>query len=507
MAPMRWRSSASPRCSNEEAYLLQKLGRAVLRTPNVDHGAGVYADNSTETLLRLLGHPAATGALQDLSASQLILVDGLDLARQLPTVAGRVVRARLRGARLIVVGERSHRVAEHAQPFLQLRPGTEDRLYAAMAKVIVDRGLQDRSFLAGRCQGAEAFLSAVREVDLIAAAAACGLEAAGIQEAAVAFGQARAAAILYSTATPRRPEVVEALVNLALLTGNVGRVGGGVYPLAEHNNLQGVCDVGMLPGFFPGSAPPAPQGPGPSSPAAGGLPSRNRPAWGRSGLLRASADPPGGLALPLRSGGHRHRACSSPGRRGVRARGGPARLPGGGSPLRARGLPTPAFGEEQVTFTSTERRVQLVARAVAPPSGVEPAWAQLAERLAGWERKWAYASGDEVMEEIASVVPFYSGISYPALARDHGRQWPCTQDRPLGTRTSLPSLRTPSLPSSSPRRRPGHPHRWSIPPSPSPWCSATPTTTGIRTSSCNTARPSGASTASSCSTSRMDSWS
>lgn len=165
-----------------------------------------------------------------------------------------MIRARLGGPRLVVASERSHRVAEHAQPFLQLRPGTLDRLYAAMAKVTVDRGLDDRTFVAHRCQGALAFLSAMREVDLIAAAAACGREAARIEEAdGLRAGPRRRHPLLHRT--PRRPEVAEALVNLALLTGNVGRVGGGVYPLAEHNNLQGVCDVGMLPGLLPGYRP------------------------------------------------------------------------------------------------------------------------------------------------------------------------------------------------------------------------------------------------------------
>jgi formate dehydrogenase (coenzyme F420) alpha subunit len=426
----------SPRCSNEEAYLLQKLGRAVLGTPHLDHGAGVYADNSTELLLRLLGHPAATGALADLDRSEVILVDGLDLARQLPTVAGRVIRARLGGARLIAVGERSHRVAEHAAPFLQLRPGTEDRLYAAMAKVIADRGLHDRAFLEARCRGAEAYLAAVREVDLLAAAAACGLEVARIEEAAVAFGQARTAAILYSTATPRRPEVIEALVSLALLTGNVGRAGGGVYPLAEHNNLQGVCDVGMLPGFLPGYRPAGSEAARAELGRRWGAPPPVAPGLGAGAVFAGRA--PGIKALWL--------SRYDP----VAAATGPAvarvleecELVVVQHVFRTEAarfahvvLPTPAFGEEQVTFTSTERRIQLAARAVAPPAGVEPAWAQLQEVARRLGVPWGLPDAAAVMDEIAEVVPFYAGVSHAALAREHGRQWPCTPDRPLGTRT------------------------------------------------------------------------
>jgi predicted molibdopterin-dependent oxidoreductase YjgC len=424
----------SPRCSNEEAYLLQKLGRAVIGTPHVDHGAGVYANNSTDVLARLLGCPAATGSIADLDRSEVILVDGLDLARQLPTIAGRVIRARLRGAHLIVLGERSHRVAEHANHFLQIRPGTQAPLYAAMAKVIADRGLHDREFLRDRCQDADAFLSAVREVDLLGAAAACGLEAAQIEEAALAFGRARSAAILYSTASPRSPQVIEGLVSLSLLTGNVGRTGGGIFPLAEHNNLQGVCDVGMLPDWLPGYRP--------VSSAAGRAEVERR--WGTS--LPAG---PGLSAAAVFSG--------DPGP--VRALWLTRYDPVGTGPGAARLLeacdlvvvqhvfrtetaryahlilPTSAFGEEQVTFTSTERRVQLAAQAVPPPPGVEPAWRQLAQVARALGAGWTYPSAAKVMDEIAEVVPFYAGISHAALAHQHGRQWPCTREQPGGTRT------------------------------------------------------------------------
>jgi len=97
-------------------------------------------------------------------------------------------------------------------------------------------------------------------------------------------------------------------------------------------------------------------------------------------------------------------------------------------------LPTTAFGEEEVTFTSTDRRIQLAERVVDPPSGLTPAWEQIVQlaRLMGAD--WKYAAARDVMDEIRRVVPFYSGADYENLARDYGRQWPCTKDRPLGTK-------------------------------------------------------------------------
>ena len=87
----------SPRCSNEEAYLTQKLARAIIGTNNVDHGAGVYCNNSINVLLDMIGVPAATNSIGELARSGVIIVDGVDLGRQLPTIGGWVIRAKLNG--------------------------------------------------------------------------------------------------------------------------------------------------------------------------------------------------------------------------------------------------------------------------------------------------------------------------------------------------------------------------------------------------------------------------
>ena len=118
----------SPRCSNEEAYLLQKFARAVIGTNNVHHGTGVYCNNSINVLLDMLGVAASTNSVSELAQSEVILVDGVDLARRMPTIGGAVLRAKLKGAKLIVVGTRRHRLVENADLFLQIRPNTETML-------------------------------------------------------------------------------------------------------------------------------------------------------------------------------------------------------------------------------------------------------------------------------------------------------------------------------------------------------------------------------------------
>jgi formate dehydrogenase major subunit len=426
----------SPRCSNEESYLLQKLARAVVGTNNVDHGTGVYCNNSINVLLDMLGVAATTNSIGELAQSEVIVVDGVDLARQMPTIGGVVLRAKLKGTKVMVIDPRRQRVAESADFFLQLKPGTEAVLYGAMAKVIVDRGLANLPFIQSRCSGYEGFLARAHDYDLLAAAEFCGVSAALIEAAALAYARARSAAILYSTGIEaREAATVEALVNLALLTGQIGKAGAGIFALTEHNNLQGACDMGMLPDRLPGYR------------AVG-----NDAARGEVERLWRTK-------LPTRPGLASRPVLSDRGSGQVRAvwlcRYDPVSTAFFGDAANSLQqcelvvaqhlfltetakcahviLPTTAFGEERVTFTSADRRIQLAEQVIDPLPGTTPAWQQITQIAQALGADWKYDSAAEVMEEIGSVVPFYSGASYDNLARQYGRQWPCTKDRPAGT--------------------------------------------------------------------------
>jgi predicted molibdopterin-dependent oxidoreductase YjgC len=267
------------------------------------------------------------------------------------------------------------------------------------------------------------------------AADLCGVPPELIEEAAVTYARAPAAAILFSTGVEAHGvEGVQALVNLALLTGNLGKRGAGIFALTEHNNLQGVCDMGMLPNRLPGYVP--------LSDEAG----RRR----FEALWQAPVPPAPGLgAQQLLGGGAGHvRALWLCRHDPVLASAVDARATLGALDLVVVQhpfltetathahvvLPVAAFGEEQVTYTNTERRIQLVAQAVDPPAGLAPAWRQIAAVAGMLGAGWHYDSPAAVMAEIGRAVPAYAAASYENLARDYGRQWPCTTDRPLGTR-------------------------------------------------------------------------
>jgi predicted molibdopterin-dependent oxidoreductase YjgC len=427
---------SSPHCSNEESYLLQKLARAVIGTNNVDHGAGVDTSNSIDVLLDMIGAPTTTGSIEDLDSSEVIIVDGVDLARQLPTIGGRVIRAKLAGAKLIVIGERRQRVAESADLFLQIIPGTETLLYGAMAKVIIDHGLMNLPFIKAHCDDYEAFLDKVREYDLLVAAAACGVPSETIEAAALAYARAKSASILYSTgADTRDADTTKAIVNLALLTGQIGKVGAGIFALAEQNNLQGSCDVGVLPDRLPGYRPVTDAGARAEVEAIWGCKLPASPGVSGSAVLKDRAK--GKIkALWLSHYDPLNTAAIGTARKALEE----CELVIAQhlfltetSKCAHVVLPVAVFGEERVTFTNTERRIQIAERVIAPAPGVISTWQQIAEVARALGADWKYETAADVMTEIGKVVPFYSGASYDNLAIEYGRQWPCTTDRPLGT--------------------------------------------------------------------------
>ena len=426
----------SPRCSNEEAYLLQKFARAVIGTNNVHHGTGVYCNNSINVLLDMLGVAASTNSVSELAQSEVILVDGVDLARRMPTVGGAVLRAKLKGAKLIVVGTRRHRLVENADLFLQIRPNTETMLYGGIAKVIVDRGLTDSAFIKAHTQNYEAFLQQIHHYDLLESAEACDVSAELIEGAAVTYAKAKSASLLYSSSMQERTrDTIQAVVNLVLLTGNLGKPGAGLFALAEQNNLQGVCDMGMLPDRLPGYRPVSDESArtelqslwNTNIPAVPGIGSRailaNLQPGKVKGLWLCRYDPAGSSLFEVTNSLREFEFIVAQ----------HIFLTDTARDYANVVLPTTAFGEERVSFTNTERRIQLAEKVVEPSAGLAPAWEQLARlaRLLGVD--WNYHSAADVMEEIRQAVPFYSGASHENLAREYGRQWPFTNDHPLGT--------------------------------------------------------------------------
>jgi predicted molibdopterin-dependent oxidoreductase YjgC len=426
----------SSRCSNEDGYVFQKFARAVIGTNNVDQGTNFYRATTVDVLRKMLGVAAATNPIGDIFNSKAIIVNEIDIGNQLPTIGGHIIRAHQQGTKLIVVGQRRHRVAEHADIFLNIKPATEVYLYAAMIKIIIDRGLADINFIRSRCNGFKNLVNNIKAFDILNAARKCDVDPVLIEQAAILFAQNTPGMLLFSAGSEKMMESsLIAMVNLALLTGNVGKIGGGILPLSEHNNSQGGCDMGVLPQYLPGYVPVGdPQGCG-----------RIEKAWGVATPRNAGLNAAGMFAqsTPIKALWlDRHNPVVS------------AQYRDAAEVLKNMEfivlqnlfmtktaehahvvLPVAAFGEENVTFTSTERRIQRAVKVVEPPPGHPSAWQQVCEVAKRMGASWKYQSADDVLAEIAATVPDYGAVGTENLTRDYGRQWPCTLDNPLGTPT------------------------------------------------------------------------
>lgn len=444
----------SAKGTNEENFMLMKLGRATLGTNNVDHVARLCHAPTVAGLGYALGSGAMTGSISSLEKSDVILVVGSNTTEQHPLVASYILRARSKGARLIVVDPRKTRLAEMADLWLSPRPGTDVIWINSLLNAIVEQDLADLQFIEERTEGFKETMVAAKAISSSQAEEISGISAADLAKAASIYAGADRAAIVYAmgvTQHAQGTDIVQALANLALVTGNMGREGTGIYPLRGHQNVQGACDMGALPNVFSGYQPV-------SNPDAR---AKFEKAWNASlpeepgltaleMLWAAEAGTLKGLIIvgenPVLSYPDTSRI--------VRALQNLEFLlvcdifPTSTTALADVVLPAACFAEKDGTFTSTERRVQRVRKAVDPPGEARAEWewtVELIERLAGKHDLDAdcdcnsecktvcnagYSSPEEIMEKIASLTPSYGGISFDRLGAE-GLQWPCpSKDHP-----------------------------------------------------------------------------
>lgn len=430
----------SARATNEENYLAQKFARIVIGTNNVDSCARVCHTPSAKALKAMLGTGASTNSFDDIEKARTIFVAGANPLECHPVVGARIRQQVLRGrADLIVVDPRRTELAQLARLHLPVRPGTDIPLLNAMAQVIIVEGLVDRDFIRSRVDGFEAFSASLQAWTPERAAGICGVSAEGIREAAR----------LYATGTPsfcvhglgvtehvQGSEGVMALVNLALLTGNLGREGAGINPLRGQNNVQGAAHMGCDPGILTGSVP-----------IELGR-SMFEDAWGaplpraRGLNLMAMIDAAAaGELKALWLIGYDILATLPQEQRVMEAL---SRLDFlivqdlfMTETARRFGdvvLPAASAFEKDGTFMNGERRVQRVRRAIDPPGASRADWeiiCALAGRM-GFGEQFTYAAPGEIWDEIRGVWPEGAGISYVRLEHG-GLQWPCRDEEDVGT--------------------------------------------------------------------------
>lgn len=440
----------SARATNEENYLAQKFARMVLGTHNVDCCARVCHGPTAAAMKRMLGTGAATNSFDDIEKARTILVCGSNATENHPIVGARIKQARLRGANLLVIDPRRIELAGYANLHLQLRPGTNIPLFNALACAIVQDKLYDEA--AARERGAEwaefeQFISAWTPER---AAGICGVEAGAIRAAARLYATAKPAMCFHGlgmTEHSQGTDGVMALVNLALLTDNIGKPGSGINPLRGQNNVQGSAHMGCEPDNLTGYVAlgqgrelfetvwkaPLPRNPG-------------------LNLVRMLEAAAAGTFKALWAIGY-DVALSHPHSRATFEalstlefvivqdlfRNEMTRF---GSVF----LPVTSSFEKDGAFMNSERRVQRVRQAIEPMGNSRPDWVVIRDlaRAMGRGDAFDFHSPEEIWGEIRKVWPAGAGISYRRLEQQ-GLQWPCPSEDHPGT-TVLHSQRLPTSP-------------------------------------------------------------
>jgi formate dehydrogenase major subunit len=244
----------SAKCSNEEAYLFQKLVRAGWGTNNVDHCTRLCHASSVTALLEGIGSGAVTTTYGDIANAEVALIAGSNTTANHPVAASFFKEAHKAGTRLIVVDPRRCDIADHADHYCRIKPGTDVAFYNAVMNVIIEEDLVDRDYVERHTENFDAVREMVARYTPAQAAKICGVDPALIRQVAIEFGRASSAIIFWGMGISQHvygTNNSRCLIALALMTGNVGKSGAGLHPLRGQNNVQGASDAGLIPMVYP----------------------------------------------------------------------------------------------------------------------------------------------------------------------------------------------------------------------------------------------------------------
>jgi formate dehydrogenase alpha subunit len=392
-----------------------------------------------------------TNSIEDIATqAKSYFVIGSNTTEQHPVIGMRLRQAAKAGAKLIVADPRDTPLTDFAVLHLKHKPGSDIALMNGIMNVLIAEDLYDKEFVANRTEGFEELKACIAKYTPEYAEKITGVPADDIRKAARILAANRPGALLYAMGITQHTtghQNVLTTANLQMLLGNMGVAGGGVNPLRGQNNVQGACDMGCLPNFFPAYQRVV------DEPAQ----AKFVEAWGKTGpakvgltivemLNAAEAGQVKGMFIlgenPMMTDpdiNHVRKCLDNLDFLVVQEI-----FMSETAELADVVLPGVPFTEKDGTFTNTERRVQRVRKAVDAPGNARPDWqiicdlAKRVEARLGLDRSkakfasWDYKSPQEVMTEINAVAPSYGGITYERIDRV-GLQWPCPNTEHPGT--------------------------------------------------------------------------
>ena len=390
-------------------------------------------------LAAAFGSGAMTNSVEEIERADCIFIIGSNTSVAHPLVATRVWRAKARGAKLIVADPRRIPIVLQADLHLRQRLGTDVALINGLMHIILKRGWQAQAFIDELTEGFEALRAAVEQYTPEKVSGITGIAVADLEKAAQFYGTAERATILYTMGITQHTtgvDNVKSLANLAMLTGNIGKESTGVNPLRGQNNVQGACDLGALPNVYTGYQAVTDENVRRKFEEAWGVKLSDKVGLTVTEMLPAALD---GRVKALVVLGE-NPLVSDPDslhvEKALKAIDFLLVIDIFRTPTAELAdviLPGTSFAEKEGTFTNTERRVQMVRKAIEPLGESKPDWEIIQELSSRFGYAMDFDSPRAIQEEIAKLTPSYGGITYDRL-QGEGLQWPCPDADHPGTK-------------------------------------------------------------------------
>ena len=421
----------SAKCTNEEAYLFQKLIRQGFGHNNVDHCTRLCHASSVAALMENVGSGAVTATFNEIENADVAIVIGANPIENHPVAATYFKQFTKRGGKLIVMDPRGQALRRFSSHMLQFRPGADVSMLNAIMHTIVEEKLYDQQYIEAYTENWEAEKAHLADFTPEKMEGICGIPAETLRDVARTFAGAKSAMIFWGMGVSQHihgTDNARCLISLALMTGQVGRPGAGLHPLRGQNNVQGASDAGLVPMFLPDYQPVGDDG----------VRSAFQEIW-----QEGTIDPNKGLTvteiLDAVHAGNIHGmyilgenpAMSDPDVE--HARDALAKL----KHLVVQDifitetanyadviLPASAFAEKTGTVTNTNRQVQMGRIAVSPPGDAKEDWwitTELAKRLG---LSWTYTHPSQVFAEMARSMKSLNNITWDRLEAQNAVTYP-----------------------------------------------------------------------------------
>ena len=421
----------SAKCSNEEAYLFQKLVRVGFGSNNVDHCTRLCHASSVAALFEGVKSGAVSAPFNAATIADCIIVIGARPTENHPVAATYLKRAAKRGAKLVVMDPRKQGLSKHAEHNLQFKAGTDVAMLNAMLHTIIEEDLYDEQYVQGQTEGFEQLKESIKDFTPEKMEAVCGIKAETLKEVARLYATSEKSIIFWGMGVSQHvhgTDNARCLIALALTTGQIGREGTGLHPLRGQNNVQGASDAGLIPWMYPDYQ------------VVDGKENQNiyEKFWNKE------MDPERGLTVvEIINAIHNDQikamyimgenpAMSDPDQK--HARKALAKL----DHLVVQDifltetawhadviLPSSAHAEKTGTYTNTNRTVQMGRQVLPPPGDARQDWwitQAIAQRMG---LDWSYLHPSDVFNEMCQIMDSLKNISWERLDKENAITYPC----------------------------------------------------------------------------------